>query len=149
MPGKLQDVFMLLGRIAIAAIFIIAGFVKVQSFPQTAAFITSKGLPYADVLTMGSIAMEFGGGLLVLFGWKARFGALLLCLFIPPVSFVFHSFWTFSAPMDMQAQMHSFMKNLAILGGTFYIIAHGPGRISFDGFHLFKRHNSGMGALEL
>jgi len=149
MPGKLQDVLMLLGRIAIATIFIIAGFVKITHFPQIAAFLTSKGLPSGDILTMVSIAMEFGGGLLVLFGWKARFGALLLCLFIIPVSFIFHSFWTYSASsFAMQAQLHSFAKNLAILGGTLYIVAHGPGRISFDRFHLLKNNNR-MSPLEL
>ena len=75
--------------------------------------------------------MVLGGGLLVLFGFKARFGAFLLFIFTIPVTFVFHSFWNMPAD-QITNQMHHFMKNISIMGGTLYLMAYGAGRFGFD-----------------
>lgn len=114
----------LIGRILLALIFIHAGWHKIGSFGDTAGYMSGKGLPMADVLLVLTILVELGGGLLVLLGWKARWAALAIFLFIIPVSIVFHPFW--SDP----GQLNSFFKNLAIMGGMLYIVAHGPGPYS-------------------
>ena len=54
--------------------------------------------------------IEIGGGLLLLTGFKARYAALALALFLVPVTLVFHN------PAH-QDQMVNFLKNLAIIGG--------------------------------
>jgi putative oxidoreductase len=48
-----------------------------------------------------------------------------------PVTLIFHGFWSY-AGMDRQIQMINFMKNLAIVGGLFGVIAHGAGIMSID-----------------
>jgi len=126
---KAQSTLLLIGRILISAIFIVAGFNKIPNFAGTAAFIASKGLPLSDVGAAISILVELGGGLMVLIGWKPRLGACLLLLFTLFVTFIFHPFWTFE-PAAMQNQMNNFMKNMAIIGALFYILAYGAGRFS-------------------
>ena len=70
-----------------------------------------------------------GYGLMVLAGWNARWGAVLLALFTIPATLIFHNFWAVDAA-QYQNQFNHFMKNLAVLGGLAYIIAMGSGPYS-------------------
>lgn len=119
----------LIGRILLSAIFILAGFNKINGFEGTAAYMTAKGLPMSEVLLVLSIMIELGGGLLILVGWQARWAATAIFLFIIPVTLVFHPFWSFEGQQAM-LQYHNFMKNLAIMGGMMYIMVHGSGPLS-------------------
>jgi putative oxidoreductase len=119
----------LAGRVLIAPLFLISGFHKITGFAGTAGFMASKGMPFAEVLLVGAIAFEIAGGLMVLAGWNARWGAVLLALFTIPATLIFHNFWAVDAA-QYQNQFNHFMKNLAVLGGLAYIIAMGSGPYS-------------------
>ncbi|MCI0401083.1 MAG: DoxX family protein [Gammaproteobacteria bacterium] len=119
----------LVGRVLLAGLFIIAGVEKLMGFDGTAAVMASKGLPMVNLLLVATILIELGGGLLIALGWQARWGALAIFLFIIPVTLVFHAFWTFEGAEHTQ-QVHSFLKNLAIMGGMLYIMAAGSGPYS-------------------
>ena len=93
--------------------------------------MASKGLPMAEVLLVGAIAAEFIGGLMLVAGFKARWAALAIFLFIIPTTIVFHN----PAGLDAQAaqaQMIQLMKNLSIMGGMLLVAAFGPGAWSVD-----------------
>lgn len=117
------------GRILLALIFVIAGFGKIGGFDQTAGYMASKGLPMPSVLLVLTIAIELGGGLMLMLGIKARWAALAIFLFLIPVTIIFHPFWA-AAAADLQNQTNAFMKNIAIMGGMLYIIAFGSGPMS-------------------
>lgn len=119
----------LAGRALIALIFILAGYHKLGAFAQTAARMAAKGLPAPDLLLALTIAVELGGGLMVLLGWHARRAAAVFFLWLIPVTLVFHPFWLADAA-QAQNQMNHFLKNLAIMGAMLYIVAHGPGPLS-------------------
>ncbi len=121
----------LLGRILLSVIFILAGFNKINGFEGTAGYMASKGLPMTEVLLVLTIIIELGGGLLILVGWQARWAAMAIFLFIIPVTFVFHPFWSFEGQEAMH-QYNSFMKNLTIMGGMMYIMVYGSGPLSLD-----------------
>ncbi len=119
----------LIGRILLALIFVLSGFGKIGGFAQTAGYMASKGLPMANVLLIITIVIELGGGLMLIFGYKARLAAFVFFLWLIPVTWVFHAFW--SAPAaEAQTQMIMFMKNIAIMGGMLYIMAFGSGPYS-------------------
>ena len=118
----------LLGRILLAAIFILSGFNKIGGFEQTVGYMASKGLPMAQVLLVLTIIVELGGGLMIAFGYYARWAAGIIFLFLIPVTFIFHPFWAEAA--NAQLDMIMFFKNLAIMGGMLYIVAYGPGPYS-------------------
>ncbi|MDH5648454.1 MAG: DoxX family protein [Gammaproteobacteria bacterium] len=119
----------LMGRILLAVIFVLAGFNKITGFAGTAGYMASKGLPMADVLLVLTIIIELGGGLLIIVGWQARWAAAALFLFMIPVTLVFHNFWAVEAAQQTLERI-MFMKNLAIMGGMLYIVAHGSGPYS-------------------
>ncbi len=119
----------LAARILIAQLFVIAGFGKLTAFAKAAAFMANKGLPMPEVLLVLTIALELGGGILLILGWKARWVAAALCGFTLIVSIVFHPFWAVE-PEVVRNEMNNFMKNLAIMGAMFYIMAYGAGPLS-------------------
>lgn len=121
----------LVGRVLLALIFIIAGFGKITGFEGTVGYMQAYNMPMTQILAVIAIIIELGGGIMIAVGWKARWGAAALFIFVLVASFVFHAFWT--VPAD-QAQLQNimFMKNLAIMGGMLYIIAYGSGPLSVD-----------------
>jgi putative oxidoreductase len=121
----------LAGRTLLALIFIVSGFGKITGFAGTAGFMASKGMPMAEVLLVGTIAVEFLGGLMLLVGWKARWAALAIFLFIIPATLIFHNPAGLTG-QEAQDQMINVMKNLAIMGGMLMVFAFGPGAWSLD-----------------
>jgi putative oxidoreductase len=124
----------LAGRLLIANIFIVSGFHKIGGFAGTAGYMASKmGLPQDSMLVnamlVATIAIELGGGLLLLLGWQARWAATAILFWMVPVTLIFHAYWGLPAD-QMQMQMIQFQKNMAIIGGLLYIIACGPGAFS-------------------
>jgi len=104
-----------LGRVLLAGIFVVTGVRKILSFEDTAGFMAAKGLPFPEVLLVASIAIEVIGGLMVATGFRARTAALLLFLFMIPVTATFHP------PTDPE-QFINFLKNLSVMGGLLVLI---------------------------
>lgn len=131
MNTNLQNAVALVGRILLALIFIISGYGKIGGYAGTAGYMASKGMPLVDVLLPLTILVELGGGLLVAIGWKARWAAALIFLFLIPVTLVFHNPLGL-APAEAQQQMINLLKNLSIMGGMLGVFAFGPGGYSLD-----------------
>jgi putative oxidoreductase len=121
----------LAGRILLAAIFVISGFGKIGGFEGTVGYIASKGLPMPQVLAALTVALELGGGILLIIGFKARWVALLFFLWLIPTTFIFHKFWGIDAA-QVQMQQINFLKNVSIMGGMLLLFAFGPGAYSLD-----------------
>ena len=131
----------LLGRFLFSAIFVVAGF---NHFSQGAiTHAASQGVPMASLAVPFSGVLAIIGGLSIAFGYKARFGAVLIALFLIPVTFMMHKFWGLADPAAVQMQMSHFMKNLALLGGAFLIWYFGAGPLSMDarGTHFQPRRD--------
>jgi putative oxidoreductase len=128
-----RDGTALVGRILLASLFVFSGWGKLGAgFAGTAGYIASKGLPMPEVLAALAIAVELGGALLLIIGWKARWGALALALFTIVITPIFHAFWAVPADQVMM-QTINFQKNVAIIGGLLVVWGLGPGRFSVDG----------------
>ena len=132
MNTNTQSLLMLLGRLAMGALFLVAGIRKIMFFAGTVGYMTKNGVPFSDVLAVLTIALELIGGLMLVFGWKTRLIAGVLAIFIIVITPIFHGFWSFE-PAQYNNQLNHFLKNLAILGGLLYIAAAGAGGSSMDG----------------
>jgi putative oxidoreductase len=121
----------LVGRVLLVLIFIIAGFGKITGFDGTVGYMQAYNMPMPQVLAVLAIIIELGGGIMVAVGWKARWGAAALFIFVLVASFIFHAFW--AVPADqMQMQRIMFLKNLSMMGGLLYVIVYGSGPASVD-----------------
>ncbi|MCC6490572.1 MAG: DoxX family protein [Candidatus Hydrogenedentes bacterium] len=121
-----------LGRVLLSAIFLISGFGKIMDWSGTAGYMASHGMPAVPFLLFMAIVLELGGGLSILLGFQARWGALALVVFLIPATLIFHAFWS-ADPEQAQMQTISFLKNTAILGGLLTVMAHGSGPFSLSG----------------
>ena len=122
---------MFLGRVFLALLFVVSGIGKITGYAGTAAVMAAKGLPIVDVLLPLTIAVELGGGLLLALGWKARWAAAALFLFLIPTTLIFHQFWGLEPKLAQMQKIH-FLKNVAIMGGMLMVLAIGAGRWSVD-----------------
>lgn len=127
--GRKSGIALLLARFGVGVIFVMSGLGKAAAWSGTVAHAASKGVP-ASLLAVAT-ALEIIGGVLVLAGWKTRWGVAALLVFLVPVTIVFHGFWSYQGA-DMQPQMIQFLKNLAIGGGLLAIYGSGPGALSID-----------------
>lgn len=117
-----NDLFLLIGRIGLSAIFLWSGIGKIAGYAGTAAYMQSKGVP--GMLLPGVIALEIVAALAIIVGFQARLAALALAAFTVAAGLLFHY------NPDNQGEMIQLMKNVAIAGGLLAIAAAGPGRIA-------------------
>lgn len=118
-----NDITMLVGRVLLAVLFILAGLNKAMGAEGTIGFIESKGLPLPQVIYALTVALELGGGILLLVGFQARLVALAFAGFCVAAALIFHP----------SLEDPSFLKNLALAGGFLYVFAFGAGAYSIDG----------------
>jgi putative oxidoreductase len=121
----------LAGRLLMATIFLVAGIRKVLGFAGTVGYFTKLGFPAAEVFTVIAIIIEIGGAILLIAGWRTRWVAWLLVLFVVIATAMAHRFWEFDAA-QFNNQLNHFLKNVAIIGGLLFVAAFGPGRASVD-----------------
>jgi len=122
---------LLLGRTLLAAIFLQSGIDKALNFDRTVKLMASKAIPIPDLLLWPAIVILLAGGVMLLVGWKARWGALTLIVFMIPTTLIFHSYWTYPEAQFIN-QFHHFFKNLAIIGALFMVMGMGTGAMSVD-----------------
>lgn len=125
------SILMLIGRICMSIIFLLAGVHKLMDYSGTAEYMATKNIPAMPYL-LGAAFVEIIGGLSILLGFKIRFGAFLLILFLIPTTYIFHDFWNIQDPKTMQEQMAHFLSNIAIMGGLLYVFCAGAGGCSLD-----------------
>ncbi len=119
-----------LGRLLFTSIFLMS--VPMHFTQGTFDHAAAAGVPLANVLVPLSGVVELFGALMLLFGFHARLGAILLAIFLLPVSLFMHRFWGISEPMQAQMQQVNFLKNMALLGATFMMMYFGAGPVSLD-----------------
>jgi putative oxidoreductase len=127
-----RDLAALIGRVLLAFLFVYAGFGKIGGFGHTEAEIAGKDVPLPVIATTIAIVIECVGGLMVAFGWKARWAALVVAAFTLVASILFHNFWAMTDPAQIGVNKLMFLKNVAVIGGLLMVFALGPGRLSLD-----------------
>lgn len=118
------DTGALFGRILLSLIFVLGGVSKLSGLAGTAGFMAAKmSLPMGVSFFLAACAalLELIGGLLIVFGLFSRISALILFLYLIPVTIIFH--W-------IPGQTIEVMKNLSIMGGMLIVAGEGPGALS-------------------
>jgi len=122
----------LIGRLMLAAIFVLSGFHKFGDFAGTAGYIASKGLPLPQGAAAIAVVVELAGGLMIAAGYRTRWAAAVLAVFTLAAGFLFHAFWL-DPPAAQTGNFVNFWKNVSIAGAFLLVFAFGPGRYSIDG----------------
>jgi putative oxidoreductase len=129
-PGY-HPTLLLVGRILLSLVFLVAGVRKIMAIAGTVGYFTKLGIPMPEVTVYIAILIEVGAALMLIVGWKARYAAWALAIFVLIATCFAHRFWEFDAAQYAN-QMNHFLKNFAIIGGMLFIAACGPGSLSVD-----------------
>lgn len=121
---------LLAGRILFSIPFIMS--IVGHFSEQDIAYATASGVPLASVAVPLSGIIAFLGGLSIAIGYKAKWGAWLIVLFLLPVTLMMHKFWGVQDQMAAQMQMVMFIKNFSLLGTALMISYLGTGPLSLD-----------------
>lgn len=140
-PIKSDDVILLLGRVALGAIFVKSGIQKLLVLSVFAASLAQRGIPQSEMWAVIGATIEFVGGILIITGFQTRYASLLMVLFVIVATGISHRFWEF-ADAARRAQESQFFKNLSILGGFLLLFVAGGGRFSLDAL-LRRRKEAG------
>jgi putative oxidoreductase len=124
--SRSADTVAFIGRCLMAVLFLLSGFGKVGGPAATIAWIASTGLPMPTVAYVVAIIIELGGGLLLILGWQTRPVAVVVSVYAIGTAFIFHR------NVADQNMLFHFLKNIAVTGGLFQLMAFGAGNFSLD-----------------
>jgi putative oxidoreductase len=116
----------LVGRVLLAAIFVLSGVGKIFAAEATQGYIAHVGLPFPQLALLGAVVLEIGGGLLLATGYKTRLAAIILAAYSVATALIFHN------AIGDQNQLIHLLKNFAIAGGLLQVVAFGAGSLGLD-----------------
>lgn len=125
------DVWLLIGRIALAWAFVAVGWSHVLNPAGLANYLTSLKAPAPELLAWIGLIMEVVISITLVFGVATRYGAVVGIVFLIVATALAHRYWEYTGPA-VSAQYNNFLKNLSMLGGMLYVFVFGPGRFSLD-----------------
>ncbi len=117
------------GRILYSFIFLISApglFTR-----QSIAYAIAKAVPLAQLAVPAAGVIAFVGAVSILVGYRARFGAWLIVLFLVPVTIMMHNFWAAAGSARVMQEIN-FLKNTSMLGAALMIAYFGAGPFSLD-----------------
>src|ERR1019366_8954654 len=81
-PVKSDDVILLLGRVALGAIFVKSGIQKLLALSVFAASLAQRGFRQSEMWAVIGVTVDFVGGILIITGFQTRYASLLMVLFV-------------------------------------------------------------------
>ncbi len=117
-----MDIVFLVARIFLAAIFILSGIGHFAQAEPMSQYAKAKGVPAAKAGVLFSGLLALVGGLSILLGVYPDLGAILLIVFLLPVTVFMHAFWKETDPMAKQTENIAFLKNVGLLGGALLLL---------------------------
>lgn len=126
----MKDLFDLMGRLMLAAIFLFLAIDKSTDKTDTLKLMADYGFSWKpEFLYHASIFALTLGAILVGIGYRVGIGTVLICIYWLPYTFAVYNFWQ-SDSAHSYFEQTMFMKNIAIVGGLLVLTANGAGKYS-------------------
>jgi len=110
-----------IARAMMAALFAYSGFGKLMAPGAITLRLAEAGLPLPTVATYAAIAIELGGALALVAGFRLVATAAVLAGFTVLATVLFHPFWAIEGAARA-GQTIQFLKNACILAGLWFIV---------------------------
>lgn len=116
----MQTYGVVIGRVCLGLLFFVSGIFMLMNMGVSgvAGMLEGMGVPLASLVAVLVLAVKILGGAGLILGYKAREAAYALIIF---------TFFTIVLVHNNMAEMTQALKNLAIIGGLFYVAAFGAG----------------------
>jgi putative oxidoreductase len=133
MNESFRAILAVIGRVLLCAIFLVSAVMNdIPNFQKTVGMMASMKVPEPQILLPIAIVFLIVGSVSVVIGFKARFGVLLLFLFLIPATYFFHNPTGITDAGEQLNQINHLMKNVALMGAMLFIMANGAGPGSLD-----------------
>ena len=119
-----MQIIEVIGRIFLSTLFLLEGISKIFHYEGTIEYMENFNVP--GYMIIPAIVIEILFPILLIFGYKTKLSAMILCIFSLVVSIIFH------INFSDQMQFISLLKNIAIAGGFLIIFVNSPGKYSID-----------------
>ena len=129
---KSADVLILIGRIMLAWVFLGVAYGTITNFAGSLAYFTSLKLFPPGLWTWVALLLELLISAVLILGIGARYGAILVFVFVLFATAIAHRYWEYPAGPQQIGQYNNFLKNISIMGGALAIFVTGAGRFSLD-----------------
>lgn len=117
-----KDGGLLVGRVLLGLIFLYTAYGKFGNIEGVQAYLASGGFAAPVFLSWVVTFIELIGGLMIVLGFHARWGALVMAIYLLIAALTFH------LDIGNPAQTTQFFKNLAMIGGLIYLMYCGSGK---------------------
>lgn len=119
-----MELLILLGRLLFGLYWLYNALNHLVLAPKVLSqYAASRGVPAPTFMVYFGGVLLLIGGLTILLGAYIPVGVAALVLFLVPVTFWMHSFWTVTDPFQRMVEMVQFTKNLALVGATLLLLA--------------------------
>jgi uncharacterized membrane protein YphA (DoxX/SURF4 family) len=113
----------LAGRVLFGGFFALSGFDHFRHVTHMVPYTASKGVPAPKAAVLVSGTLIILAGVSIVLGYRPTWAVVLLTVFLLPVTFLMHNFWTASNPQAQQIDRINFKKNVALLGAAWMLLA--------------------------
>ncbi|MGZ2746531.1 DoxX family protein [Burkholderia stagnalis] len=131
-------------RLALAALFLWGGVMKLLGYGDFVGYLRGMNVPMTTFVAPLVVAIEGLGALLLIVGYKVKPLALLMAFYTLATAVIGHNFWDATNPAVQHDMVIHFWKNVAIAGGFLLLFVTGAGGVSIDGA---RRGSSSYGSL--
>ena len=123
----------LVGRLAFGWFFLTQVAVYGGDWDGTITLMTFRGVPAAAFMLAVILLLLVMGAVSLIFGFHARYGALILFTLTLLAMVVLHDWWRILGnPAQRAAEFELFACYAAIAGGLLMMIGMGPGPLAID-----------------
>jgi putative oxidoreductase len=109
-------------RVLMASLFLVAGIRKLLTWKMMLGYFAGLGVPLPEIVLPLTVAVEIGGGMALIAGWRLREVAFVMAGFTLFTAFVAHRFWMADGT-QFNNQLNHFFKNVALTGGFLVLFA--------------------------
>ena len=115
----------LAGRVVFAVSMMVLSAGHFTATDAVAGYAASKGTPAPKAAVLASGIMVWAGAILIALGWHRFIGAGFIILFLVPVAFKIHNYWSVSDSNMRMVDRIQFWKNIGLAGAALFIAVYG------------------------
>jgi uncharacterized membrane protein YphA (DoxX/SURF4 family) len=117
-----MEIAFLIGRIIVGLYWLNGAITHFTQTKSMVPYAKMKNVPMADFAVPGTGVLLLVAALSIITGFYPVVAVAALVVFLVPVTFMMHNFWTVEDPMAKMSDMIMFTKNISMLGYTLILL---------------------------
>ena len=117
-----MEIAFLIGRIIVGLYWLMGAMNHFTQVKSMVPYAKMKNVPFAEIAVPGTGVLLLVAALSIITGFYPIVAVAALVVFLVPVTFMMHNFWSIEDPMAKMTDMIMFTKNMSMLGYTLILL---------------------------